>query len=146
MTDDEIEWMARDLKQLVQPELLRFAFVADEPVGFLLALPDWSPVLKDLDGSLLRHPLRAFRHLVFTRAEDMEGLRLITLGIKEAHRKRGIEGVLFADGLSAALRLGYQWAEYSWILEDNELTKRAVRLMDGQLYKIYRVYEKHISG
>ena len=30
-------------------------------------------------------------------------------------------------------------------LEDNELTKRAVRLMDGELYKVYRVYEKRIA-
>jgi len=142
MSDDEIEWMARDLKPLVQPELLRFAFVYGEPVGFLLALPDWNPVLKDFDGSLARHPLRALRHLVLTKAEDMEGLRLITLGIKRDYRKRGVEGVLFADSISAALRLGYKWAEYSWILEDNELTKRAVRLMEGSLYKVYRVYKK----
>ncbi len=41
--------------------------------------------------------------------------------------------------------MGYEWCEYSWILEDNELTKRAVRLMDGELYKVYRVYEKAIA-
>jgi hypothetical protein len=140
--DGEIAWLAKELKPLVQPDLLRFAFIDGEPVAFLLAVPDWNPVLADLDGSPWRHPLRTLKHLLTTGPEDMEGLRLITLGVKETCRKRGIEGVLFAEGIAAALELGYQWCEYSWILEDNELTKRAVRLMNGELYKTYRVYEK----
>lgn len=144
MTDAEIVEMGNQLKPTVHPELVRFALVDGEPVGFLLALPDWNPVMRDLDGSPLRHPLRTLKHLVFTKPTDLEGLRLITLGITEAHRKRGIEAVLFAEGIRVALELGYSWAEYSWILEDNELTKRAVRLMDGELYKIYRVYEKAV--
>ena len=54
--------------------------------------------------------------------------------------------MLFGEGLAKALEIGYTWCEYSWILEDNELTKRAVRLMDGELYKIYRVYEKQLTA
>ncbi len=144
MSDGEFAHLAKELKPLVQPDLVRLALLDGEPVGFIMTVPDFNPVLRDLDGSPWRHPLRALRHLVLTRPESMQGVRLITLGIKESYRKRGFEGVLFAESLAEGLRLGYQWAEYSWILEDNELTKRAVRLMDGQLYKVYRVYEKHL--
>jgi hypothetical protein len=66
--------------------------------------------------------------------------------VKSEHRKRGIEGILFSEGLQKSLEIGYKWCEYSWILEDNELTKRAVRLMDGELYKVYRIYEKVLSS
>ncbi len=59
---------------------------------------------------------------------------------------RGLEGVLIAEGIEESLRLGYSWCEYSWILEDNELTKRAVRLMDGDLYKTYRIYQKDLNS
>lgn len=145
MSDGEIEWMARELKPLVQTDLLRFAFLDGEPVGFLLTLPDWNPVLADLDGSPWRHPLRTLRHLVRSSPETMTGLRLITLGVTAEHRKRGFEGVLLGEGLQHALEIGYQWCEYSWILEDNELTKRAVRLMDGERYKTYRIYEKPVA-
>jgi GNAT superfamily N-acetyltransferase len=145
MSDSEIEWLARELKALVQPDLLRFAFVDGEAAGFLLAIPDWNPVLKDLGGSPWRHPVRTLRHVLTTKAEKLEGLRVITLGVKEEFRKRGFEGVLFAEGLQHALRIGYGWCEYSWILEDNELTKRTVRLMDADLYKNYRMYEKPLQ-
>lgn len=146
MSDSEITWLAKELKPLVQKDLLRFALIAGEPVAFLLTVPDWNPVLADLDGSPWRHPLRTLKHLLRTKPEGLEGLRLITLGVKEEHRKRGVEGVLLGEGLEEALDLGYAWCEYSWILEDNELTKRAVRLMDGELYKVYRVYQKPLAS
>jgi GNAT superfamily N-acetyltransferase len=142
MSDAEITWLAKELKPLVQKDLLRFALYEGEAVAFLLTAPDWNPVLADLDGSPWHHPLRTLKHVLKTKPESLEGLRLITLGVKEAHRKRGIEGVLLGEGLAKSLEIGYSWCEYSWILEDNELTKRAVRLMDGELYKVYRVYEK----
>ncbi len=146
MSDAEIEWLAKELKPLVQTDLLRFALYDGEPVAFLLTIPDWNPVLADLDGSPWRHPMRTLKHVLKSKPETMKGLRVITLGVKADHRKRGIEGVLLGEGLEKSLEIGYEWCEYSWILEDNELTKRAVRLMDGELYKVYRVYEKAITS
>jgi len=144
MSDAEIGWLAKELKPLVQTDLLRFALDDGEPVGFLLVMPDWNPVLADLDGSPWRHPLKTLHHVLKSKPETMEGIRLFTLGVKAEHRKRGIEGILIGEGLQKSLEIGYKWCEYSWILEDNELTKRLVRLMDGELYKIYRIYEKQI--
>jgi ribosomal protein S18 acetylase RimI-like enzyme len=145
MSDGEIGWLAQELKPLVHPGLTRFAFMGDDPAGFLLCMPDWNAVLAELDGSPFRHPLRTLKHLLRTRAESLEGLRVILLGVKPQYRNRGIEGILLGEGLRVAVDAGYQWCEYSWILEENELTKRLVRLMDGELYKTYRVYEKPLT-
>jgi hypothetical protein len=144
VTDAEFDWLAKELKPIVLPELVRFAFVDGEPVGLLLCLPDWNPVMGDLDGSPFRHPLRTLKHLLRSKASNQEGLRLVLLGVKEGFRDRGIEGVLLGEGLRISLDTGYRWCEYSWILEDNELTKRAVRLMGGELYKVYRMYQKAV--
>ena len=144
MSDSEIGWLAKELKPLVQTDLLRFALDDGEPVGFLLVMPDWNPVLADLDGSPWRHPFKTLHHVLKSKPETMEGIRLFTLGVKSEHRKRGIEGILIGEGLQKSLEIGYKWCEYSWILEDNELTKRLVRLMDGELYKLYRIYEKPV--
>ncbi len=145
MSDAEIDWLAKELKPLVLPGLTRFAIVDGEAVGFLLCVPDWNVVLADLDGSPFRHPLRTLKHVLMTRAEKLKGLRLILLGVKPGFRDRGIEGVLLGEGLRVAIDTGYEWCEYSWILEENELTKRLVRLMGGDLDKVYRIYEKQLS-
>jgi GNAT superfamily N-acetyltransferase len=136
-SEAEFDWLARDLKPLVDPKLLRLAFMDGDPAAFLLALPDVNPALAVLDGSLW-NPVRLVRAQLVGRRR--EGLRLITMGVKEQYRLRGIEAVLFYEGLQAALDAGYRSCEYSWILEDNELTKRTVRLMDAELTKIYRMY------
>ncbi|MGE5235931.1 MAG: N-acetyltransferase [Acidobacteriota bacterium] len=139
VSEAEFDWLAKDLKPLVDAPLLRVAFFGDDPAGFLLALPDVNPALAALDG-VLWNPIRLIRAQLIGRRKV--GLRLITMGVKEQYRLRGVEAVMFYEGLQAALDAGYQWCEYSWILEDNELTKRTVRLMDAELTKTYRIYAK----
>ncbi len=138
-SDAEFEALAKELKPLVDPDLVRVAYVGDDPAGFLLALPDVNPALAALDGSMW-NPIRLIRATLIGRRKV--GLRLITMGVKEQYRLRGIEGVMFYQGLRSALDNGYAWCEYSWILEDNELAKRTVRLMDAKLAKVYRVYAR----
>jgi hypothetical protein len=138
-SEAEFDHLAQDLKPLVDPPLMRVAFWGDDPAGFLLAVPDANPALAVLNGSLA-NPIRLVRAMLVGRKRV--GLRLITMGVKEQYRLRGFEGVMFYEGLKAALDRGYQWCEYSWILEDNELAKRTVRLMDATLDKVYRIYSK----
>lgn len=138
-SNEEFALLAKELKPLVDPNLLLVAFFGDNPAGFLLALPDVAPALAQLNGSM-GNPLRLLR--AWWVGWKLEGLRLITMGVKQEYRLRGAEGVMFYRGLQAALERGYRWCEYSWILEDNELAKRTVRLMDAKLSKIYRLYTK----
>ncbi|HUK14101.1 MAG TPA: hypothetical protein VLW17_12430 [Thermoanaerobaculaceae bacterium] len=139
VSEAEFDWLAKDLKPLVDAPLLRIAFMGDEPAGFLLALPDVNPALAALNGTLA-NPIRLLRATLIGRRRV--GLRLITMGVKAQYRLRGVEGVMFCEGLQAALDRGYKTCEYSWILEDNELAKRTVRLMDAEHTKTYRVYAK----
>jgi GNAT superfamily N-acetyltransferase len=138
-SEEEFAWLAKELKPLVDPPLLRIAFMDGKPAGFLLAIPNVNPALAVLNGTLT-NPIRLLRATLIGRRRD--GLRVITMGVKEEYRRRGIEGVMFYEGLKAALERGYKWSEYSWILEDNELAKRTVRLMDAVRSKTYRVYSK----
>lgn len=138
-SEAEFALLARDLKPLVDPRLLQIAFMGNDPAAFLLALPDVNPALAVLNGSRL-NPVRVLRAMLIARRR--EALRLITMGVKETYRRRGIEAVLFFEGLEAALERGYRRCEYSWILEDNELALRTVRLMDAVLTKVYRIYAR----
>lgn len=141
-SEAESHYLAGEIKDAVDPELLRIATIAGEPVGFLLALPDVNPVLSVLDGSL-NNPLKLVR--AFFTARRREGLRLLTMGVVAEYRLRGIEGVMFHEGLRAALERGYRWCEYSWILEENELAKRTVRLMNARESQRYRIYERDLD-
>jgi len=137
MTDEEIEHMAEKLKSGIVPELALIAECNGEPVGFMMFLPDFNYVLKKLNGRLL--PLGIFKALWYSR--KIRDARLLLLGIKEGYRRRGVDSLLFIEGLKALHNKGYRRMEYSWVLEDNYAVQRTIETMNGRLYKKYRIYE-----
>jgi GNAT superfamily N-acetyltransferase len=140
MTDEEIESMAKRLKPLIVPELLIMAEVHGSPAGFFMAVPDYNQVLARINGRL--GPLGLVKFLWYSR--KISDIRVLTMGVKEEYRKRGIEGLLYLESFKAARRKGYRRAEMSWILEDNILMQKGCELMGGKLYKKYRIYEKKL--
>ena len=142
LTEREFTEQARDLKRIVRPELAKIVERADEPVGFALAVPDFNEALKSLNGRLF--PFGIFKLL--RAARRIQGLRLLTLGIKRRHRIRGVDALLYTALIRDGLRLPFTRCECSWILEDNDLIIRAIELVGGERYKTYRVYEKDLAG
>ena len=138
MTDEEIDSMAKRLKPLIVPELLIMAEVDGSPAGFFMAVPDYNQVLKRVNGRL--GPLELVKFLWYSR--KISDIRVLTMGVKEEYRKKGIEGLLYLESFKAAMRKGYERAEMSWVLEDNAPMRKGCELMGGKLYKKYRIYEK----
>ena len=52
---------------------------------------------------------------------------------------------MYYETLLNGLKEGYEWAELSWILEDNVMMNRVAETLGAKIYKKYRVYEKYIS-
>jgi ribosomal protein S18 acetylase RimI-like enzyme len=141
MNEEEIEFTAQRLKPLIIPELALIAECNKRPVGFMMFLPDFNYVLKKLDGSLL--PLGIFKAL--WHARKIKEARLLLLGIKEGFRRRGVDSLLFTEGLKGLKKKGFRRMEFSWVLEDNYAVQRIIETMQGRLNKKYRVYEGRID-
>ncbi|MBF5040854.1 N-acetyltransferase [Aggregicoccus sp. 17bor-14] len=142
MTDHEFDHLARELKAIVRPDLVLIAEVKGEPVAFSMTLPDANYALKAAGGRLTRYGLPIGLAKLVLASRRIERLRLITLGIKEGYRRRGLDAILYLDTLRTAHRLGYRGGEISWTLEDNHLVNRAIESMGGQRSKTYRIYQR----
>ena len=141
MTDAEIHFMADRLKPLLTDGLAYVAETPQEPVGFLLAMPDFNQAFKPLRGRLLTPKLLGF--LPYVLGWKVPNVcRAITLGVKARYRGRGIEAAMLAEGLRTGFRLGFRSVEASWILEDNTAMQRVIELFGGKPYKTYRIYER----
>ena len=116
------------------------AEVDGSPAGFFMAVPDYNQVFGKINGRL--GPVGIMKFLWHSR--KISDIRVLTMGVKEEYRKRGIEGLLYLESFRAAMRKGYERAEMSWVLEDNVLMMKGCELMGGKLYKKYRIYEKKI--
>ena len=137
MTEEEIEHAARQLKPIVVPDLTLIAEHNGEPVGFMMFLPDYNYVLKKMKGRLF--PFGIFKALLHSR--NIRDARLLLFGIKQGFRKRGIDSLLFIEGLKGLKKKGFRRMEFSWILEDNYPVQRIIETMQGKIYKKYRVFE-----
>jgi GNAT superfamily N-acetyltransferase len=143
MTDPEIDFMAERLKLLLLEGLVWLAETPTEPVGFLLALPDFNQAIKPLRGRLCSPALFRFLPYLFGWKRPSR-VRVIVLGVKERFRNRGIEAAMLAEGLKTGARAGFTECEASWVLEENEKVRRVIELFGGTPYKIYRLYETHL--
>jgi len=140
MTDEEFDHLAKSMKQIVDPHMVFIVEVDNKPVGFSLALPDFNQVLAKLNGRLF--PFGIFKLLWHTKIRNkINGVRIITMGVVPEFQKRGIDTVFYVETYNVGVKRGYTWAEMSWVLEDNTLMNRVLKLLGAKLYKKYRIYE-----
>jgi GNAT superfamily N-acetyltransferase len=137
MTDAEFKAMARDLKPVVEPDLVIIAEVKGKPVGFALSLPDLNRVfIRNKKGYLIPGLVRLFLY-----KKTIDAIRIIVLGVLPEYLNSGIGGLLFYETGRRAVEHGYPHGEASWVLEDNVMMNRGAQLMNGVRTKTYRVYQ-----
>jgi len=140
MTNAEFDALAKDLKMVMEPNLIILAEAKGEVIGFSLALPDINMALiHNKKGGILG----GLYHL-YTKKKKIDLVRIIVLGVIPEYLKSGASGVLFYETAVAAQKLGYKFGEASWVLEDNIMMNRAAEMMKGERYKTYRLYENDI--
>jgi len=136
LTEEEIDDLAKNLKPLVVPDLILFAYWGEEPIGFSVSLPDYNEVLKHLNGKV--GLLGGLKFLYYSR--KITKVRVMLLGVKHAFQKKGVEGLLYFETFRRGTKKGYFQAECSWILEQNLLMQHGIEAMGGKRYKTYRIY------
>ncbi len=142
-TKAEFNHLAEGLKMVVDPDFALIAEDKGKAVAFALAVPDINIIARTIKkGRLL--PTGIFK-LLFQK-KKIKRLRIILLGVLEGYRKMGIEGIFYARIISRGMEKGYNEAEASWILDNNEMMKKGVEGANMVPYKRYRIYEKKIEN
>jgi GNAT superfamily N-acetyltransferase len=140
LADGDVAELARQLRPIVDPDLVWIAEDGIRPVAMAIALPDVNQILRELNGSLLPWGwLRLMRGMA-----RVDGLRMFALGVLPAYRRRGIEAVFYDAILQAALHKGYRSAELSLVVESNQAMRREVEAFGARLDKTYRIYERQL--
>ena len=143
ITDAEVEFQAKNLKQVLDEEWTFMAEKDGEVVGAALTLPDVNQVLAGMNGRLL--PTGWLKFLLGQRRIDR--VRVFALGVKHDYRHTGVAAGLYLEHIKlAAMPDKIHWGEMGWILETNEPMNRAMEGMGGKIVKKYRLYELSLDG
>lgn len=140
MDEEEFRHMAKDMKSLVDPNLLLIAEREGEPIGFSMTTQDFNEALHPLNGSLL-----PFGWWKFLRAKKkLSGCRTLLLGVKPEHRQRGVDVMLIYKTAEYGIPVGYNRSECSWVLEGNDGMNRLLEKSGAKLKNVYRIFEKDV--
>lgn len=141
-TDEEFDYVAKDMKLILDKNLVFVAEKNNQMIGFTLALPNINEVQINVNkGRLL--PSGIFK-LLFNKSK-IKSLRVITLGVLNEYRMLGIEACFYTRITEEAARKGYIGAEASWILENNEMMNRELQNIGSKVYKTHRLYQMQLN-
>jgi len=137
MCPEELDHMARVLRYLLIPELVVAAEIDGRLVGMCLALPDYNPAIKQIDGRLL--PFGFIRLLLGRRR--VKKVRVLAANVLPEFQLMGVALVLLKAMTPPALEYGIREVEYSWIAESNLLSRGSLEKGGAKRTKTYRVYD-----
>lgn len=138
MTEKEFLHAGKDMKMIIDPNLVLLAEKDGQPVGFSLTLPDINQILITIKRGRL-FPTGIFK-LLFQKSK-INSVRILALGVLEEYRKLGIDAYFYAKAFEYVSNHKHLTSgEASWILEDNPEMNNAIIKMGGVVEKRYRFY------
>lgn len=137
MSDSEMRETAKGLKLLLAPELTTIAEIDGEPVGAVVGLLDYNPLIKKINGKLL--PFGALRLLFGKR--KIRDVRVLSTNVVPQYQRWGLGLVLLERLVPNIKRWGIENVEFSWVLESNKLSRGTLERGGAILEKTYRIYD-----
>jgi len=137
MSEEALNYMARMLRFLVIPELIVGAEIDGRLVGIVLALPDYNPRIKQIDGRLL--PFGFLRLLLGRRR--IKKVRIMAANVLLEYQLMGVALVLMRTMTPAALDYGIREVEFSWVAESNAHSRGGLEKGGAKRAKTYRLYD-----
>lgn len=144
MTEGEITQLGRQMKQIVDPNIIYFVEDNGVPVGFSVSLPNINQLLRHVRNGRL-FPFGLFQLLMREKFGGITEIRTPILGIRKKYQGRGLDAILNLAGIRDSKKHGYEAGELSWILESNVRQRNAISSFGGVIDKEYAMLEKALT-
>lgn len=139
---DNLESMLAPFRRIADPEMVLFAEVEGETVGFLPGVPNLNETLIHANG--LRFPWDYLRLLWAVKRHPARGLTVKSVLVLPAYWNTGVAVMLFAELLQRARQRGYRWADLSITSADNPTSVLTAEKLGAKIYKRWQVYTRKI--
>lgn len=144
LTDDEARHLAKEIRPIVAPHRTRICDFKGEAVAMFVALPDVNAVIGDINGALFPFGWWTLIRRLFLSYPSR--MRTPLMGVRKSLQKTrhsaAISLLMIEKTRQEVVRRGANWAELSWILEDNHGMRSILSEIGCEIYKTYRIYEK----
>jgi hypothetical protein len=129
----------KEMKPIVDEKIIWFCYFNDEPVAFVLALPDVNVLLKPMKGKM--HLVNKLRFLWLKKTTVIDRIRFIVMGCKKKFQNKGIEsGIIRKLQLEVLPRNTIKQAELAWVGDFNQKMLALHEATGAQREKVHRTY------
>lgn len=125
-------------RRIVDPELVLFADIGGETVGWFAGVPNINEILIHANG--LRYPWDNLR-VVSKLHHQPNCLAIKSVLVLPEYWDTGVAVLLFDEMARRAISKGYTWVDMSLTSADNPYTPILATRAGARLYKRYRVYK-----
>lgn len=144
MTDREFRKLAKDMKQVVEPDLVVIIEDKGRPIAFALSLPNLNQALRHVSNGRL-FPTGLMQILLRSKFGGVHEVRTALMGVRKEYRAKGLDTVLVAYTVEAGTKVGYDGSEMSWILDNNPRMINHLKAIGGVIDKEYAMMEKQLE-
>lgn len=136
---DEVIYMAKELKSIVDPDFFFYLTVDGVKVGFILALPDINVILKDIPTGRL-FPFGWYK--LWRGMSKINTVRVLNVALGNKARFAGAGLLLYQELFERIRQKGMLGGELSWVSESNIRMNGALNKLGAKPTKRYRIYSK----
>jgi GNAT superfamily N-acetyltransferase len=139
---EALEDSLAQFRQIIDPELVLFAEIDGQTVGWFPGIPNVNEALIHADG--LRYPWDYLRMLPYMKKQP-KCLAIKSVLVPPEYWDTGVAVLLFYEMAMRAFPKGYTWIDFSLTSDDNPYTPELAAVAGAREYKRYRVYRMPIS-
>jgi len=127
------------MKPVVDEKIVWFAYYNNEPVAFVICLPNTNQILKYVNGKL--NLLGKLKYLWYSKTITIDRIRVIVMGVKKQYQNKGIESALiYLLKQEVMPRNTVKEVELAWVGDFNERMIAIHHATGATLEKIHRTY------
>ncbi len=143
MTKNEFRHLAKDMKAVIDPNIVYIVEDKGRPVAFSISLPNINHALMRVKNGRL-FPFGLLHLLLYTKIAGIHDCRTILMGVLPEYRGRGLDALMHAQLMLHRVVYGYTQSELSWVLESNRAMVNTAEAYGTIRDKEYAMFEKSL--
>lgn len=137
---DTIRDAFRQMKPIMDEKIIWFAYYNNEPIAFVLCMPDVNQILKHAKGKL--NLLNKLKFLWLKKTRPISRLRITVMGCKRRFQNRGLESALIRCLQEEVLpRRTIKEVELAWVGDFNAKMLAVHKATGAVKSKVHRTYK-----
>ena len=141
ISETQAQELLKNMKPILDPKLIWFAYFNNEPVGFWISIPDVNQlIVEHLNGKLTLWGKFLFVWRKLTKqSKTMFG---VIFGVVPEHQKKGLEIALIVESgkLVQSKDMPYKELQMNWIGDFNPKMMRVAEQIGAKIYKTHITY------